>query len=267
MSTKQMVFLALALLCPVVAGAQDVNDEFFAAARKGDVAAIKALLDKGVNVNVKTRYGATALSYACEKGHVDLVKLLIERGADVNVQDTFYGEIPLGWASGNGHIEIVKLLLEKGARPVDRVLRAGVNQGNVEMVKLALEKGGVTQGALTTLLARATRQNKVEIADLLKKAGAKPPQSVPVDEQTLTAYAGFYRGEFSDLVFSVKAGRLVGGAPGQDPLAYSAQSTTSFVLDEAPAITITFSVEGGKVTGLAFKQGQDSTLYKRVEQK
>lgn len=108
MSTRQNVLLALVLLCPLSASAQDGNEEFFAAARKGDVAAVKAFLDKGVDVNAKTRYGAAALSYACDKGHIEVVKLLIERGADVNVRDTFYGEVPLGWALSRDHVQIVK---------------------------------------------------------------------------------------------------------------------------------------------------------------
>src|SRR6185436_9690723 len=106
MPTRRLALMALVLLCPLTASAQDKNEEFFAAARKGDAAAVKALLDKGVDVNAKTRYGATALSYACDKGHVEVVKLLIERGADVNVKDTFYGEVPLGWALSHGHVAV-----------------------------------------------------------------------------------------------------------------------------------------------------------------
>ena len=68
------------------------------AARKGDAAAVKKLLDEGVDVNTKFRYGATALSYACDRGHLDVVKLLLDRGADVNVRDTFYSATPLTWA-------------------------------------------------------------------------------------------------------------------------------------------------------------------------
>src|SRR5215216_5570810 len=96
---RRIALPVLALLLGVAAIAQNTNEEFFAAARRGDIAAVKAFLDKGTDVNAKTQYGATALSYACDKGHVELVKLLIERGADVNVEDTFYGEVPMGWAS------------------------------------------------------------------------------------------------------------------------------------------------------------------------
>src|SRR5437016_14126272 len=116
MSIRQNVLLALVLLFPLSSSAQDGNEEFFAAARKGDVAAVKAFLDKGVDVNTKTRYGATALSYACDKGHTEVVRLLLERGADPDVKDTFYGATPMGWAAPKGYTEIVKLLIDKGSK-------------------------------------------------------------------------------------------------------------------------------------------------------
>src|ERR1700686_1670239 len=65
------------------------------AARKGDAMAVRRLLDEGVDVNTKYRYGATALAYASDRGHLDVVKLLLDRGADVNVRDTFYHATPL----------------------------------------------------------------------------------------------------------------------------------------------------------------------------
>ena len=40
------------------------NEEFFEAARKGDTAALKAHLDKGVAVDSKWRYDQTALFIA-----------------------------------------------------------------------------------------------------------------------------------------------------------------------------------------------------------
>src|ERR1044072_7119295 len=98
MFSRRIALITFILLLPVAALAQSLNEDFFAAARKGDVAAVKALLDKGGDVNAKTNYGSTSLSYACDKGHVEVVKLLIERGAAVNVKGTFYGEVPLGWA-------------------------------------------------------------------------------------------------------------------------------------------------------------------------
>src|SRR5256885_771848 len=65
------------------------------AARKGDAAAVKTLLDEGVDVNTKFRYNATAIFFACDAGHVDVVKALLDKGADLTIKDTFYGFTPL----------------------------------------------------------------------------------------------------------------------------------------------------------------------------
>ena len=81
----------------------DKIDALATAARQGDVATVKTLLDEGVDVNTKFRYGATALSFAADHGHLEVVKLLLERGADVNVKDTFYNATPLTWASSPAH--------------------------------------------------------------------------------------------------------------------------------------------------------------------
>ncbi len=96
--------------------AQTASPEaLIAAAQNGDQAAVAAELDAGVDVNARTRYGASALSFAAEKGHLEIVRLLIERGADVNVQDTFYNATPLTWASMNRHKEVYRLLKDSGA--------------------------------------------------------------------------------------------------------------------------------------------------------
>jgi ankyrin repeat protein len=266
MSTRQNVLLALVLLFPLSVSAQDGNEEFFAAARKGDVAAVKAFLDKGVDVNAKTRYGATALSYACDKGHVEVVKLLIERGADVNVKDSFYGEVPLGWALSHGHAQVVKLLLDKGAAGIERALLSGVQEGNLEIVKVVIEKGGVKPESLNNALRRASSGGNKEIVDLLKKAGAVVVE-VNVDPAILKSYAGVYKNEqIGDLTIEIRNGKLAGKLIGQDWFTTSAVNNTTFALIEVEA-TITFSKEGDKVTGFALKQGGGNFLFKRVEQK
>src|SRR6476659_7879160 len=90
--------LALVLLtalvsmqAPPLTKAEQLQD----AARKGDAATVKKLLDEGVDVNTKFRYNATALFYACDHGHVDVVKVLLDKGADLTLKDTFYGFTPL----------------------------------------------------------------------------------------------------------------------------------------------------------------------------
>ena len=265
----RIVIALIALLAAVSAGAQnkdgkDPNDEFFAAARHGDIAALKAFLDKGTDVNTKTRYGSTALFYACDRGNVEMVKFLLERGADPNAKDTFYGATPMTWAADKGHVEVVRLLIEKGAKEKDDALAVGVDKGSIELVKTVLDKGGASSGAMTKALTKANEGKKTEIAEALKKAGAVPFQTV--SDEVLKSYTGLYKHEQAgEMSFTVKDGKLVGEIKGQGPFTVGAISKTTFTVIEFDGVTIEFNVENDKVTGFNWKRAAGSLVFKKAE--
>src|SRR5262249_18977412 len=100
------------------------KDELLAAAKKGDVAAVKALIANGADVNAKTAYGVTPLLHAASQGHTEVVKLLLEHKADANAKDTFYGQTPLlASLDDKSNVETVRLLIEAGAKDTDAALR------------------------------------------------------------------------------------------------------------------------------------------------
>ena len=259
-----LLTLALALTAVAQDPKQALNEQLYEAARKGDAAEVKALLDKGADVNAKFRYGATALFKAAERGHTEVVKLLIERGADVTVKDTFYGATALYWATDKGHTGVVRAILAKSADGAGDVLSNGVRSGNVEMVSAALETGKVPAGSLTAALAAASAdEKKATIAELLKKAGAVPPPAV--DAGVLQSYVGKYKGEPGpEINVTVKDGKLTATANNQ-PIALMPIDEKTFRPVEFDGITLTFKTEAGKVTGLDFKQGPNTTALKRIE--
>jgi ankyrin repeat protein len=269
MTLTRITLLALLALALVPrAAAQDpkqaLNDQLYEAARKGDAAEVKAVLDKGADVNAKFRYGATALFKAAERGHTEVVKLLIERGADVTVKDTFYGATAMTWALNKEHTGVIRVILAKSAEDAGDVLLTGVRGGNAELVTAALETGKLPAETLTAaLVAAGSDEKKAPIVEMLKKAGAVPPPEV--DAATLQSYAGRYKGDPGpDLTFTVKDGKLVGGGGG-GPIVLMAVDQKTFRPVEFDGLTFTFNVEGGKVTGLNFKQGANTTLLKRVD--
>jgi len=268
MLQKVFLFSLLALLFPQTQtnSKQELNDQLFEAVRKGDVAAVTAALDKGADVNAKFRYGTTALFKAAERGNVEVAKVLLDRGADVNVKDTFYRATAMTWALQNDHTEVVRLLIQKGAEGAEGVLTTGIQANKEELVKIALDSGALKPEALTAALALSSLNEKTaSITELLKKAGAKPP--LEVDATILQSYAGQYKSDSGPLqvTITVKDGRLyiAGFTPAAQPL--MALDNTTFRPVAFGGIAFTFNVESGKVVSMAFKQGQSTTLMKRVE--
>ena len=78
-----LLTLTITSLLAINAFADPIHD----AAKAGDLAAVQAQLDAGVDVNAKDWLGGTALLEAAIKGHKEVVELLIAKGADVNAKD------------------------------------------------------------------------------------------------------------------------------------------------------------------------------------
>jgi hypothetical protein len=95
---------------------QDGNTELMQAAVTGDIARVRQLLDRNVNVNAHNRFGSTALMGAAAGGHLQIVKLLLEHLADPNAKGRD-GSTALIFAARNGHAETVAALLRGGADP------------------------------------------------------------------------------------------------------------------------------------------------------
>ena len=263
---KILLLSILALLVPQVQtnSKQELNDQLYEAVRKGDAAAVTAVLDKGADVNAKFRYGTTALFKAAERGNAEVAKVLLDRGADVQVKDTFYGATALSWALQNDHLNVVSMLLAKGAEGADDVLMTGVQQSNPEIVKMALESKTLKPEELTAALALSSTNDKnAAITEMLKKAGAQPP--FDVDAATLQTYAGKYKGETGpEATISVKDAKLLVAGFTREPQTLMALDKTTFRPIAFGGITLVFNVENGKAASMTFKQGTTTNVMKRI---
>jgi ankyrin repeat protein len=75
---------------------------------------VRALIDKGANLNVRGRFGESPLSVAIFVGERQTVQLLLDKGVQVNVTDD-KGETPLHYARCRCDIKTTTQLLERGA--------------------------------------------------------------------------------------------------------------------------------------------------------
>ena len=115
------------------------------AARNGDRAALRALIQKKADVNQPDGDGATALHWAAYRDDLESVNLLVTAGANVNAANDL-GATPLWIASTNG-VAVAKRLLEAGANPNlallagETPLMAAARAGQAGVVELLLAKG------------------------------------------------------------------------------------------------------------------------------
>jgi Ankyrin repeats (3 copies) len=263
---ERMVIAAVALTA-LAAGTKE--DEMLRAVRAGDLAAVKALLDQGVPVDVKFRYDRTPLSFAADRGHLEMVKLLLERGADVNARDSFYKMTPLSAAAMKGNADIVRLLLARNPGAAGQVLLSGVFGKKPALVDAAVETGKLTPYDLSHALEAAEAQQAAEVAARLRQAGAvlPPKAEFQVDAATLARYAGRYRSDKGDeeIVLSVNEGALQATFGGR-AFKLAAYDARRFKHPEAVGVTMEMELEGERVLGARVKEiGSEEEHFKRIE--
>lgn len=95
---------------------QSLEMDMFYAAREGDMNAMRALVAKGVSVNLHNQLGEPLITLAARYGRSDVVHWLIVHGARVN-DVSAAGKAPLHVAAERGDAKMVKVLLDGGADP------------------------------------------------------------------------------------------------------------------------------------------------------
>jgi ankyrin repeat protein len=138
----------------------ELNAELLTAIRDGDRSRIKALLQRGADVNARDEDRATALMHAAADADLPTMKLLLEKGADVNATSKS-GATALVWALH--HVEKVRLLLSHGAKDLDdALLEAADIPGATPVLELLAESGANlnhSQSSFTVLMAASRAGN------------------------------------------------------------------------------------------------------------
>ena len=122
-------------------------EKLVAAAKQGDLAALKAVLQSHPElINQRDSSGATVLHYAAFGGHRSVVEELVRQGADINARDGKFRATPTGWA--------IEYLREMGGLLGIELadFAHAIQRGDVEWVKRflarfpALREASDTQG-------------------------------------------------------------------------------------------------------------------------
>ena len=194
------------------------------AAKNGDREAVRALVQKKVDVNTADADGTTALHWASYRDDLESADLLIRAGANVNAANDL-GATPLWIASGNSRASLVRALLQAGANPNlalllgETPLMVASRSGGTDIVEQLILKGAKVNARAArgqTALMWAVAQQHPDVVKVLLAKGADvqirsevwsqmmavPPHGVPLYNKAIP------HGSDTALLFAARSGDL-----------------------------------------------------------
>ena len=153
-------------------------EDFFAAIKKDDAAAVSALLARGIDPNTLGPEGLTGLFMAARAGHAKVALVLLEApDTDVECRNTA-DESPLMLAALRGDLALARALIARDA-DVNKTgwtpLHYAASRGQIPMIDLLLEHHAYIDAESpnrTTPLMMAAGYGSVQSTRILLRAGA-----------------------------------------------------------------------------------------------
>jgi ankyrin repeat protein len=202
-------------------------------ARTGNAAAVKLLIAHEARVNAQETWrGQTALMWAVAERHPEVVQALIDRGAEVDARSKG-GFTPLLFAAQQGDVDAAGILLAAGANVNEAApngmtpLLVASSSGQGVLSAFLLDKGADPNAAdgrgYTALHYAAAGRNLLELAKALLAHGANPnPRLVKGDAGATPFYLAAAAGNVN-----VMRALAAGGA---DPLIPTTDNTNALMV-------------------------------------
>ena len=228
MRTKAVVSFVAIVLSAVSLGAAGTELRLIEAAKRSDVAAVRALVKQGLDVNARAGDGATALHWAAYRGRADLIQLLIRSHAAVNATNEL-GVTPLWVAASVRGTATVEVLLAAGAKPDlvpptgETPLMIAARMGNLEAIKLLIAHGADVNAKEAargqTALMWAISERQPQAVELLIDAGADLHARTVASKRFVQLCCSDYNGDargtawvdyggFTPLLFAAREGSV-----------------------------------------------------------
>ncbi|HJZ75819.1 MAG TPA: ankyrin repeat domain-containing protein [Vicinamibacterales bacterium] len=152
------------------------------AAERGDVAAVRALIQQAADVSAARADGMTALHFAAQRNDAELAALLLTAGANVRATTRLGGYTPLHLASQSGATAVIKALAgagadinartTTGATPLMFAAASGAADAVAMLVELSADPNATESVNGQTALMFAAALDRAEAARALVQHGA-----------------------------------------------------------------------------------------------
>ena len=221
---KTCLAFLLTIALPAISAAAGVGADVADAAQKKDIGALRALVQRRLDVNASQPDGTTALHWAAAWNNEDAINLLLRAGADAKARNR-YGATPLSEAVASGSAATVEALLKAGADPRTLTTEAGetvvmtaARTGNADVVRLLLDRGADVnareQYKGQTALMWAAAERHPSVVKLLLDHGADWKVR-SIDRETkvprlsaASSISPIARGGFTALSFATREGDI-----------------------------------------------------------
>lgn len=256
---KSFILLMLAM----IASGEDQKEAFYEAARNGDLSAVKELIEKGVDIDVKSRYGLTALAFALNHEQNEVALFLLEKGASPNIKDTFYNMSIMGSAP-DASDEVGAAMIKAGAEKPESFLSQFANKDRFKSVKAILATGKVKPWHLKDALD-GLKEEQVQMKEVLLASGIKPAirEGLPLSDEEMNVYVGYYAGEAANFTFESDGKDLYVVWP-NGKVRFIHIGNHTFEHHKRENTNVVFTVADGRATDVSWNQNGRSFPGKRA---
>ena len=250
------------------------GEDLLTAAQKQEVEKVKSILASGVDVNSRSKYGATALYFAADRGDAELAKVLLEAGADPNLKDQFYNGTPMMFAAMRKHYDVISCLYRYGASNPDLALFSAIATNDSDMATAVLASGKVEGQSLAKAKEIAAKKEPEIWKEMFADLEVPELEPFEIDSEDFERLVGKYSAfsmvanvtiDQSDL----KLGFGSAGGTILQPMSQNkflmGQSMLAFS-DDSPASALTMSMAGSTFTLDRISEEEAAKLAKANEE-